>query len=66
MMTFTQQIYIDSIEKYKKEYCKVPSIRKITKMVGVTAPSTVFYMLKRLKEKGYDYKEMRNYEKSMG
>lgn len=61
-MTFTQQVYIDTIENYKKENCKVPSIRTIGALVGVNAPSTVFLMLKRLKEKGYDYKEMRDYE----
>lgn len=61
-MTFTQKIYIETIEKYKKENHKVPSIRTIGALVGVNAPSTVFLMLKRLKEKGYNYKEMRDYD----
>lgn len=61
-MTFTQQVYIDAIEKYKKEYHEIPSIRTISKLVLVNCPSTVFEMLKRLKNKGYNYKEMKNYE----
>lgn len=61
-MTFTQKLYIETIEKYKEENNKIPSIRTIAKLVGVNQPSTVFYMLKKLKEKGYDYKEMKNYE----
>lgn len=61
-MTFVQQIYINTIEKYKKENYKIPSIRTIGALVGVNSPSTVFVMLKRLKEKGYDYKEMKNYD----
>lgn len=61
-MTFTQKLYIEAIEKYKKEYYEIPTIRTIARLVGVNQPSTVFYMLKKLKEKGYDYKEMKNYE----
>ncbi len=61
-MTFTQKIYMDTIEKYKEENHKVPTIRMIAKLVGVNRPSTVFYMVNKLKEKGYNYKEMRNYE----
>jgi len=62
-MTFTQKIYMDTIEKYKEENNKVPTIRMIAKLVGVNRPSTVFYMVNKLKEKGYNYKEMRSYEK---
>lgn len=61
-MTFTQKLYIETIEKYKEENHKVPTIRTIACLVGVNQPSTVFYMLKKLKEKGYNYKEMKNYE----
>lgn len=62
-MTFTQKLYIETIEKYKEENHKIPTIRAIADLVSVYSPSTVFYMLKKLKEKGYDYKEMRSYEK---
>lgn len=62
-MTFTQKLYMETIEKYKEENYKVPTIRTIAYLVGVNQPSTVFYMLKKLKEKGYNYKEMKNYEK---
>lgn len=61
-MTFTQKLYIETIEKYKEENHKVPTIRIIAHLVGVNQPSTVFYMLKKLKEKGYNYKEMKKYE----
>lgn len=61
-MTFIQNIYMETIEKYKRENHKVPTIRMIASLVGVNQPSTVFYMVNKLKEKGYDYKEMRNYE----
>ena len=61
-MTFTQKLYMETIEKYKEENHKVPTIRTIAHLVGVNQPSTVFYMLKKLKEKGYNYKEMKNYE----
>lgn len=61
-MTFTQKLYIETIEKYKEENHKVPTIRTIAYLVGVNQPSTVFYMLKKLKEKGYNYKEMKKYE----
>ena len=57
-MTFTQNIYIEAIEKYKKEYGKVPTIRVIVKLVSVNSRGTVGGMLKRLKEKGYDYKKL--------
>lgn len=59
--SFTQKIYIDIIEKYKKEnYGEIPSIRKLAKMVGVNSSSTVWKMLRKLKEKGYNYKENTN------
>ena len=61
-MTFTQKLYIETIEKYKKENNEIPTIRTIACLVGVNQPSTVFYMLKKLKEKGYNYKEMKNDE----
>lgn len=61
-MTFTQKLYIETIEKYKEENNKIPSIRTIAELIGVYSPSTVFYMLKRLNRKGYNYKEMKNYE----
>ena len=57
-MTFIQNIYIEVIEKYKNEYGEVPTIRKIAYLVGVNSRGTVGNMLKRLKEKGYDYKKM--------
>ena len=57
-MTFIQNIYIEVIEKYKKEYGEVPTIKKIAQLVGVNSRGTVGGMLKRLKEKGYDYKKM--------
>ena len=56
--SFTQTLYIKAIEKYKKEnYGEIPTMRKIAKLVGVNCPSSVHSMLKRLKEKGYDYKD---------
>ena len=61
-MTFTQKLYIETIEKYKKENNEIPTIRTIAHLVGVNQPSTVFYMIKKLKEKGYNYKEMKKYE----
>ena len=57
-MTFIQNIYIEAIEKYKNEYGEVPTIRKIAYLCGVNSRGTVGGMLKRLKEKGYDYKKM--------
>ena len=47
-MTFIQNIYIEAIEKYKKEYGEVPTIRKIAYLVGVNSRGTVGGMLKRL------------------
>lgn len=61
-MTFTQQLYIDVIEKYKKKYYQIPTIREIAILVGVSSPGTVYPMLKVLKEKGYNYKEMKDYD----
>lgn len=57
-MTFIQNIYIEVIEKYKKEYGEVPTITTIKHLVGVNSRGSVGGMLKRLKEKGYDYKKM--------
>jgi Mn-dependent DtxR family transcriptional regulator len=55
--TFVQKIYIETIEKYKKENYQIPKISEIAELVGVKSRGTVGDMLKRLKEKGYDYKE---------
>ncbi len=57
-MTFIQNIYIEAIETYKKEFGIVPTITIIKDLVGVNSRGTVGGMLKRLKEKGYDYKKM--------
>lgn len=55
--TFTQRMYIETIEKYKRDnYGKVPSIRELADAMNVSSSATVFDMLKRLKKKGYDYK----------
>ena len=58
--SFTQEIYFSAIEKYKKIYSKVPSIREIARLVGVSSPGTVYGVLKRMKAKGYDYKKYIN------
>ena len=55
--TFMQRIYIETIEKYKKRHYEIPKVREIADLVGVKSRGTVGDMLKRLKEKGYDYKE---------
>lgn len=55
--TFMQRIYIKTIEKYKRKYCQIPKVREIADLVGVKSRGTVGDMLRRLKEKGYDYKE---------
>lgn len=56
--TFMQRIYIRTIEKYKQKYYQVPKVREIADLVGVKSRGTVGDMLKRLKDKGYDYKEV--------
>ena len=55
--TFMQRIYIEAIEKYKKRHYEIPKVREIADLVGVKSRGTVGDMLRRLKEKGYDYKE---------
>lgn len=55
--TFIQKIYIEAIEKYKKEYYQIPKVREIAELVGVKSRGTVGDMLRKLKKKGYDYKE---------
>lgn len=55
--TFVQNIYIESIEKYKKEYHQIPKHREIAELVGVKSRGAIADMMKKLKEKGYDYRE---------
>lgn len=50
--------YIDAIERYKMYTKKVPTIRDIAKIMEVKSPATVEYMLERLSNKGYNYKEV--------
>lgn len=50
-----QSEYVEKIEEYKKNQRKIPSIRKIGELVGVSSPASVFTMLNRLAEKGYFY-----------
>lgn len=58
-LTKTQLKYIEIIEEYKKEYCEIPTVRKIGSLIGNNSPATIHSMLRRLNEKGYDYKRMR-------
>ena len=54
-ITDTQLKYINTIERYKRDYKKIPTVRTIGALVGNKSTATTFYMLKELKKKGYDY-----------
>lgn len=57
-LTQAQKKYIERIEKYKRTTRKIPTIRVICKIVGVSSPATGYAMMQRLKEKGYDFKKV--------
>lgn len=54
----TQQIYVEAINKLKRQNKKI-TMQSIADEVGVNSRATVHAMLKRLKEKGFDYKNER-------
>ena len=56
--TSVQLKYINSIEEYKKKNKAVPSIRDIDRLVNANSSATAYTMMQRLKEKGYDYREI--------
>lgn len=56
--TFTQKIYIDTIEKFKKEHPNEKlTTQKIAELVGVKSKASVYDMLQRLEGRGYYYKD---------
>lgn len=54
-MKFTerQQEYVDAIIEFVQEYRRLPSIRDIGYLVGVSSSATVFNMLQKLRSKGF-------------
>ena len=53
--TSKQLQYIEAIENFKMYCKKIPTIREIAEMMEVNSPATVETMIKRLRNKGYEY-----------
>ena len=60
-LTDRQRDYIKIIENYKYKNKKTPTIRDICKLVNSNSPGTVQMMMKRLKNKGYNFRNV-NYK----
>lgn len=60
-MTETQVMVYKAIKIFIDRNGYSPSIREICGMCGLSSPATVWYHLKRLKDKGFiDYKKGKN------
>lgn len=59
LLSYMQENYVEVIEDYKRKHSKVPTMRKIGELMGGLQASGVCQMLERLKNKGYDYSEVK-------